>query len=328
MPKLIDSYGRVHDYLRVSITDRCNLRCNYCMKPEGVKWLDHQNILSYEAILQVIKVAAELGVKRVRLTGGEPLVRPNLEWLVEEIRRIPGLEDLALTTNGILLAEHARALRDAGLNRVNVSLDSLDPLNYRQITRRGDLAPVLKGIEAALQNGLTPLKINVVYLRGVNDHEFSDFLRFARDYAVEVRFIEYMPVGEAELYDPARFATLDAWVELSALQKEGVVTIDASSEQKIAERYVFADGKGAISLIRPISRHFCFSCNRLRLTADGFLKPCLYWQDELDVKPFLHSRDKLRAVFAAAMEVKAKEHQMTATEQKLAEGRSMYRTGG
>jgi cyclic pyranopterin phosphate synthase len=308
--RLVDTFGRLHNYLRISVTDRCNLRCAYCMKPEGVKWIARREILSYEAMVKIVKVAAELGVTKVRLTGGEPLTRPDLAGLVHELRRIPGLQEIALTTNGILLSEQARILRDAGLDRVNVSLDSLDSQIYNRITRGGDLKAVLRGIDTALAVELQPLKINVVFLRGINDCQFGDFMELARQNPLEVRFIEYMPVGTDNPYHPEYFGSLADFPGINALIAGGVLQKVADSEDGNAERYSISGGEGSIALIRPISHHFCSACNRLRLTADGFLKSCLYWPDELNVKMFLNNPDGLRDQFFKAVAGKHKEHHM------------------
>ncbi|HHU50237.1 MAG TPA: GTP 3',8-cyclase MoaA [Firmicutes bacterium] len=323
--KLRDSFGRRHNYLRVSVTDRCNLRCAYCMGPEGVEWLPREQILSYEEIVKVVKVAVALGIDRVRLTGGEPLTRKDLSLLISELSRIRGIQDLSMTTNGLLLPEQAQSLRRAGLQRVNISLDSLNPATYRRVTGGGDLQQALAGIEAALEAGLNPVKINVVLLRGVNDHEVPDFIRLATEKELQIRFIEYMPVGVGKMEQAESFFPVSAALEAAA-------AYELSPTEKVigtgpAKMYKLAGGAGAVGFIPSISEDFCAGCNRLRLTADGFLKPCLFWQDELAVRPVLYDPDQLRALFFQAMIVKKKAHQMGEDGQSVKE-RCMSRIGG
>lgn len=323
--KLRDSFGRRHNYLRVSVTDRCNLRCIYCMGTEGVEWLAREKILRYEEIVKVVKAAVALGIDRVRLTGGEPLTRKDLPLLISELSRIRGIKDLSMTTNGLLLPEQAWSLRQAGLQRVNISLDSLNPATYQRVTGGGDLRQALAGIEAALKADLNPVKINVVLLRGINDHETPDFIKLAAEKELQIRFIEYMPVGVGKMEQAARFFPVSAAMEAAATYElrpaENITGIGP------AKMYKVAGGAGAVGFIPSLSEHFCAGCNRLRLTADGFLKPCLYWQDELAVRPVLHDPDKLRALFFQAMMVKKKAHQMGKDTQFVKE-RCMSRIGG
>lgn len=323
--KLVDPFGRLHNYLRVSVTDRCNLRCVYCMGAEGVDWLAPGEILRYEEIVEVVKTAVDLGVERVRITGGEPLVRPDLPLLIGELGRINGLKDLALTTNGLLLPELAGPLREAGLTRVNISLDSLQAETYHQLTGGGDLRAALAGIEAALQAGFSPVKINVVLMKGVNDREIPDFLKLATERPLHIRLIEYMPVGRENRTQKRCF--LPASSALEAVAAAGLHPVRQPMGVGPAKYYAIPGGRGTIGLITAVSRKFCSDCNRLRLTADGFLKPCLYWPDELAVKPCLGDPEKLRALFRQAMKVKKKEHRME-KETPLTENRCMSRTGG
>lgn len=325
--KLIDCYGRLHNYLRISVTDRCNLRCFYCMGPDGVPLLKRDRILKYEEILEIVKVGAELGIDRVRITGGEPLVRNNLVWLIKAIRQIPVIKDLSLTTNGILLSEQARELREAGLDRINISLDTLNPETYSRITRGGVLGRVLTGIDSALKVGLNPVKLNVVLIKGVNDHDVPDLLRFARENPVEVRFIEYMSLNDAGGKDPGYYLPLQYIRETAAALKDKLEPVRFSVGNGTAERFTIAGGKGSIGLIHPVSQHFCASCNRLRLTADGFIKPCLYWQEEFSVKPVLGDPQKIRALFYQAIGSKHQQHLMGCAHnpQRM---RCMSRIGG
>jgi cyclic pyranopterin phosphate synthase len=282
---LVDAYGRVHSDLRISVTDRCNLRCVYCMPEEGMTFLNRAELLSFEEITRVASVARDLGVTSVRLTGGEPLVRRGLVDLVAMISAL-GFDDIALTTNGIRLAESAEQLKAAGLTRVNISCDSLRPERFASIRRRGELSKVLGAMDAAEAVGLTPLKINVVLLRGDNDDEIVDFAEFARTTGRVVRFIEFMPLDaqgdwERERLVPGRevFATINERWPLQALE--------GPSHVAPAERYRFADGAGEIGLISSVSEPFCGTCNRLRLTAEGSVRNCLFSDDEMSVRDVL-----------------------------------------
>ena len=281
---LVDTYGRVHRDLRISVTDRCNLRCVYCM-PEDMTFMDRRELLSLEEIARVVRVARGLGVTAVRLTGGEPLVRRGLSDLVAMIARA-GVEDIALTTNGMLLGSQAAALKTAGLRRVNVSCDSLRPERFASIRRRGDLATVLSAMEVAEAVGLTPLKINVVLLRGENDDEIEDFADFARTTGRVVRFIEFMPLDaqgqwQRERLVPGRevFERINRRWPLHALEGDSHVAP--------AERFGFDDGHGEIGLISSVSEPFCGTCDRLRLTAEGSVRNCLFSDDELSVRDVL-----------------------------------------
>lgn len=327
---LIDRYGRRHDYLRISVTDRCDLRCVYCMGPEGVPLMDHRKILSYEDIGKVVKAAAALGIKKIRLSGGEPLVRKGIEKLVGQISAIPGIEDLALTTNGQLLEKKLPALKEAGLKRVNISLDSLNPLTYREITRGGELEKVLGALAASLAYGLAPVKINVVLMRDVNEHEIPRFFQLARDYPIHLRFIEYMPLGSHSTQWRGKYLPLE--VVMKEALKMGTPLEPLAEEQGCrgpAELYRLHGAKGLIGLIHPISQHFCYQCNRLRLTADGFIKPCLYWQEETSVKPVLNDPEKLKCLLRHALDYKREKHAMSAGELlEASPGRSMSKIGG
>ncbi len=329
---LIDQHGRTHDYLRISVTDRCNLRCLYCMGEDGIAQVSHSNILSYEDITAVVRAGAELGISKIRLTGGEPLVRKNLTDLVGSIKAIPGIKDLALTTNGILLSQQAADLRKAGLDRVNISLDSLKPDVYRRTTRCGELEQVLAGIEAALALELNPVKINTVLMKGLNDNEVLDFIKLTLGKPLHVRFIEYMPIGDHDQKYLDHYLPL-SFVEETAL-KAGMPLSPAPLPGGAgpAESYTISGGRGTIGLIHPISRHFCDKCNRLRLTAEGNLKACLYWQDEYSVKPAINNHDALKALIKKVLGGKPVEHQMAADGScgsvKPGAMRTMSKTGG
>lgn len=281
---LIDAFGRVADDLRVSVTDRCNLRCTYCMPPEGMQWLPRSEILSYEEIDRLVGVFMSLGVHTVRLTGGEPLARRELPVLVEMLaaRAVP---DLSLTTNGVLLAEHAGPLARAGLQRVNVSVDSLLRHRFAEMTRRDALDQVMEGLRAAESAGLQPIKLNCVVVRGTNDDEVVDFARFSRETGYEVRFIEFMPLDADEAW------TRDAVVP----SREVLDRIDAvypiepiEHGPEPATMWRFTDGaRGAIGVIASVTEPFCSSCNRIRITADGQFRTCLFAMDETDLRALL-----------------------------------------
>lgn len=315
MPHL-DRYGRPISYLRVSVTDRCNLRCAYCMPPEGVPWRPHSEILRYEEIATVVRAAAELGITKVRLTGGEPLVRPGVVELVRMLAAVPGVDDLSMTTNGTLLSRHAGPLAAAGLHRVNISLDTLRPDRYRTITRCGELVDALAGIRSAYEADLTPVKINVVAIAGVNDDEIADFARKTTVDGWHVRFIELMPVGEGG-------ATNSDWshqvVTAAQIRTEIEARFGALEPVKPAigggpaRYYRIAGAQGTVGFITPISEHFCVRCNRLRLTADGQLRPCLLCDDELDLRNLLRQgadAEEIRSLLVEAIERKPMSHDL------------------
>lgn len=328
---LADNFGRRHDYLRISVTDRCDLRCVYCMGPEGVEWLEHSRILSYEEIVQVVQAAAGLGITRIRLTGGEPLVRKHIEVLVRDIAGIPGITDLAMTTNGQLLADKASVLKAAGLKRVNISLDTLKPDLYRKITRCGDLEKTLAGIRAALTSGLSPVKINIVLMKGINDEEIRSFLRLALEYPLHLRFIEYMPLDSHDREWQDRYLPLETVTEEARAMGFALEPIGKDDCAGPASMYRIPGGLGAIGLIHPVSNHFCNKCNRLRLTADGYIKPCLYWQDELFLRPFIGDPEGLKTLLQKALDYKRERHAMyekTGGPSGGEEIRGMSRIGG
>ena len=279
---LRDGFGRVHDDLRISVTDRCNLRCAYCM-PEEPVWLPRASLLRYEEIDRLARIAAGLGVRRLRLTGGEPLVRRDLPDLVCRLASIPGIDDLSLTTNGLLLEGVARELRAAGLGRINVSLDTLDPARFAQMTRRPALARVLAGIAAAAAAGFRPIKVNTVVLRGLNDDEIEPLVARARDEGWELRFIEFMPLENGGTWDRSRVVT---GAEIRA-RIDAVWPVEADrpdDPHAPATRFRFRDGLGTVGFIDSVTAPFCSSCSRLRLTSDGHLRVCLYDDDETDLR--------------------------------------------
>jgi cyclic pyranopterin phosphate synthase len=285
---LIDTFGRTHNNLRISVTDRCNLRCTYCMA-EDVAFMDRAELLSFEEMTHFVRVAAPLGIDKIRLTGGEPLLRRDLPRLVHMLAQIPGIKDIGLTTNGLLLAGQAQALHDAGLRRINVSLDTLDPGRFREVSRRDGLEQVLAGIEAAKRAGFHPIKVNAVSIRGLTDLDAVPLARYARANGLEMRFIEYMPIGAAAW---ERGKVFFAHEILEQLEREvcPLVPADDYDPRAPAMDFQYTDGGGKVGIIASVSRPFCTSCNRLRLTSDGKLRNCLFALNEVDVKPLLRSR--------------------------------------
>jgi len=281
MTKLCDSYQRPINYLRISVTDRCNLRCIYCMPPEGISLMPHVDILRYEEICLIAKAAAELGITKLRLTGGEPLVRAGLTDLVAMLAEIKGLDDISMTTNGVLLGRYAVELKKVGLHRVNISLDSLRPERFQKITRMGKLDDVIKGIEAAREAGLNPVKINMVVIRGTNDDEISHFALLTVNEAWHVRFIEFMPFMEKGNNNRLLVPVSEMMERIEALGK-----LEPSLPNGVgpARYYRLPGAKGTIGFISPVTECFCQACNRLRLTADGKLRPCLFSDDEVDLR--------------------------------------------
>ncbi len=325
-----DTYQRTIDYLRIAVTDRCNLRCVYCMPEEGVPFCPHDSILRYEEITRIVRVATTLGIRRVRLTGGEPLVRKDLVQLVRALAALPGIEDVSMTTNGTLLAAHAQALAQAGLKRVNISLDTLRPERFRAITRLGDLDTVLAGIQAALDAGLTPVKINMVVMRATNDDELIPMASQTLHQPWHVRFIEWMPVGETARTANWRQHLVTA-AEMRARIEDAFGPLQPAhiSGAGPARTFRLPNAQGTIGFISAVSEHFCATCNRLRLTADGKLRFCLLRTGELDLRDALRngcSDDQLTDLIAAAIRAKPSGH--TLREGLSVKDRVMAQIGG
>jgi cyclic pyranopterin phosphate synthase len=324
--ELVDSFGRVHRDLRISVTDRCNFRCTYCMPEEGMRWQPREEILTFEEIHRVAQVFVDrFGIESIRLTGGEPLVRAHLPRLVERLGRL-GVE-LALTTNGSTLASCADELHEVGLTRINVSLDSLRADRFAEITKRDALDSVLAGIDAAVRSGLSPVKVNVVVSRGVNDDELLDFVRFGRDRGVTVRFIEFMPLDAQGEW--RRSAVVSAAEIVERVGEEfPLEAISWGSEP--AHRYRFVDGGGEIGVIPTVTEAFCSRCDRVRLTADGKLRNCLFASDEQDLRALLRSGaddDEVAEAIAANVAAKSIGHQIGQV-QFIRPSRSMSQIGG
>ncbi|HXG09903.1 MAG TPA: GTP 3',8-cyclase MoaA [Gemmataceae bacterium] len=325
---LVDTFGRVHNNLRISVTDRCNLRCTYCM-PEEVVFMDRAELLTFEEIAHFVRVAASLGIDKVRLTGGEPLMRRGLPTLVRLLAPIEGIRDVGLTTNGLLLAEQAQALYDAGLRRINISLDTLDAKRFRQITRRDGLDKVLEGIFAAKRAGFRPIKINAVSIRGFTEPEVVPLARFARAHGLEMRFIEYMPIG-ADQWERDKVYFAHEILEQIERHVAPLVPAPDYDPRAPAMDFVYTDGGGRVGIIASVSRPFCMSCNRVRLTADGKLRNCLFALDEVDVKALLRGGapdEAIAAVIRQNIWAKWEGHQIN-TARFVKPLRTMHAIGG
>ena len=325
---MTDSYGRRIDYLRLSITDRCNLRCHYCMPAQGVAKLRHEDMLTYEEMLKLTKVLVGMGISKVRITGGEPLVRKGVLYFCENIVRLVGIQSVSLTTNGVLLEQHAEGLLRAGIQRINVSLDSLDPQKYASITRRDCFHQVWKGILKASEVGLSPLKINAVVMRGVNDDEIEELARLTFEYPFHVRFIELMPMNEDEP-DEHFMESDEILARLSAVGP--LAPVNSSHSNGPARHYQFEGAIGKIGIISPISHHFCPTCNRLRMTADGKLRTCLFANHETDLRPYLRGGASDKALLErirAAILAKPEKHALSPGGIRRCINRPMVAIGG
>lgn len=325
---LIDSFRRVHNNLRISVTDRCNLRCSYCM-PESVPFMDRRDVLTFEEIVRLVNIAADLGVDKVRLTGGEPLLRRGLPRLVAQLAVVRGIHDLGLTTNGLLLASQARELWDAGLRRLNVSLDTLRPEVFRRLTNYDGLHRVLAGIRAAQRAGFHPIKINAVSIRGVTEAEVVPLAQFARAEGLELRFIEYMPIGAAPWERQKVYFAHEIMEQIETHIAPLVPALDYDPKAPAME-FTYADGKGRVGFIAAVSRPFCTHCNRIRLTADGKLRHCLFALTEVDMKtPLRNGADDavLADLFRRCVADKWEGHEIN-TSRFLKPERTMHAIGG
>jgi cyclic pyranopterin phosphate synthase len=307
---LRDTFGREIEYLRISVTDRCNFRCLYCMPAAGLEWLPRSDILSYEEIAQVVSELAPLGLRRLRITGGEPTLRPELELLMGMLRSIPEIEDISLSTNGVRLPDLARSFRQAGLDRVNMSADSLRLDRIRAISRRNiDFDPLAAAISAE-QAGLSPIKINVVVMRGINDDELGDFARLTFDHDWHVRFIELMPVGEMRELTWDHVVPSDEVLRRLEVIAPLEPAVGPARGNGPARYYRFDGARGTVGVITPMSHTYCGSCNRVRLTADGRLRTCLFGDDEVDLRTPLREGLPLEPFFRRALSSKPKEHHL------------------
>ncbi|HJR41150.1 MAG TPA: GTP 3',8-cyclase MoaA [Gemmatimonadaceae bacterium] len=325
-PALQDQFGRSIEYLRISVTDRCNFRCVYCMPPEGLDWLPKRDILSYEEIAAIVGELAPLGLRRLRITGGEPTIRPELPVLIRLLRAVPGIEDIALSTNGVRLPAMAAEYRAAGLDRVNISADSLRPERISAIARRDLGFEPVRAAEAAEAAGLDPIKLNVVVLRGINDDELEDFARLTMDRPWHVRFIELMPVGDLrELTWEHVVPSDEILTRLSALAP--VSAVDGPARGNGPARYYRLSGaRGTVGVITPMTHTYCGSCNRVRLTADGRLRTCLYGDHEVNLRDPLRAGESLVPLYVQALANKPKEHELL--QMRVGGLRALSQVGG
>ena len=330
MTPLTDKFGRVHDNLRISVTDRCNIRCFYCMPEEGVQFMDRKEILSFEEIERFVRAAVPLGITKLRITGGEPLVRRDLPRLIEKLSAIEGIRDIALTTNAVLLQQQAKDLYSAGLRRLNVHLDTLDRERFRQITRRDDLPRVLAGIDAAVDAGFRRIKFNIVAVKGLVEPDIVPMARYCRERGFEPRYIEFMPLDSQSLWDRRRVLTADEIIHTISNEIGPVVPVPDSDPRAPATEYAYADGGGRLGFIASVSKPFCLNCNRIRLTSDGKLRYCLFAIDETDVKQLLRSDagdEAIQAVIRQNVSEKWLGHEINSSK-FIPPPRPMYAIGG
>lgn len=327
---LVDTFGRIHDNLRISVTDRCNIRCFYCMPAENVTFLPKPQLLTFEEITRFVKIAVSLGVKKIRLTGGEPLVRQSLEVLVEQLREIDSIEDIGLTTNGILLADQAERLYQAGLRRLNVSLDALDPVKFKQITRREGFEKVMASLKTAREVGFEKIKINAVSIRGMTESEIIPFGHLARETGMEIRFIEFMPLDAERAWERDKVLFASEIIDELTREFGPLLPVGEYDPHAPASEYQFADGVGRIGFIASVSQPFCGSCNRFRLTADGKIRNCLFSLEETDIKSLLRgsaSDNEIRLAIRQSIWDKKEGHEINAAK-FIRPDRPMHSIGG
>jgi len=327
---LVDTYGRVHDNLRISVTDRCNIRCFYCMPETDVHFVRRSEILDFEEIERFVRIAVTLGIRKLRVTGGEPLVRRDLPVLIRRLSEIPGIEDLALTTNGVLLPQLAAPLFEAGLRRINVHLDTIDRARFQQITRRDEIEKVLAGLEACKQLGYSKIKLNAVAVKNLVEPDIVPLARYARENGFEVRYIEFMPLDSQNLWDRSKVLLADDMIAMLSREISPLVAVPDPDPRAPASEYQFADGIGRVGFIASVSRPFCLNCNRLRLTADGKLRYCLFAVEEDDVKTLLRSGasdEEIVALIRRNVAGKWEGHEINSTR-FVAPPRPMYSIGG
>ena len=327
---LVDSWGRVHDNLRISVTDRCNIRCFYCMPETDVHFVRRSEILDFEEIERFVRIAVTLGIRKLRVTGGEPLVRRDLAVLIRRLSTIAGIEDLALTTNGVLLPQLAAPLYEAGLRRINVHLDTIDRARFLEITRRDEIHKVLAGLEACKQLGYSKIKLNAVAVKHLVEPDIVPLARYARENGFEVRYIEFMPLDAQNLWDRSKVLLADEIIATLGREIAPLVPVPDPDPRAPASEYQFSDGIGRVGFIASVSRPFCLNCNRLRLTADGKLRYCLFAVEEDDVKTLLRSGASDEAIVALIrrnVAGKWEGHEINSTR-FVAPPRPMYSIGG
>lgn len=328
--RMIDRFGRVHNNLRISVTDRCNIRCFYCMPADNVEFMPRTELLSFEEIERVVRIGTTVGIDRVRLTGGEPLVRRDLHLLIEKLAAIPGIFDIGLTTNAVLLGEQAQKLKDAGLQRLNISLDALDPEVFKRVTRRDSYDKVIEGIQAARAAGFSPIKLNAVAVKGMTEDQIVPFAQLARETDTEVRFIEFMPLDADSKWQKEKVLLAADIVARIEAEFGKLQPVPSSNPNAPANDFVFADGVGRIGLIASVSQPFCSTCNRFRITADGKLRNCLFSHEESDIRDLLrHDGTDEDIAAAMLMCIAAKEagHQINSAD-FVQPDRPMYSIGG
>ncbi len=327
---LIDSFGRIHDNLRISVTDRCNIRCFYCMPETDVHFVRRSEILDFEEIERFVRIAVTLGIRKLRVTGGEPLVRRDLPVLMRRLSAIPGIQDIALTTNGVLLPQLAGPLYEAGLRRINVHLDTIDRGRFLQITRRDELPKVLAGLEACKTLGYSKIKLNAVAVKNLVEPDIVPLARYARENGFEVRFIEFMPLDSQNLWDRTKVLLADDIIAMLGREIAPLVPVPDPDPRAPASEYEYADGGGRVGFIASVSRPFCLNCNRVRLTADGKLRYCLFAVQEDDVKTLLRSGasdDEIAALVRQNVAAKWLGHEINSTR-FVPPPRPMYSIGG
>jgi cyclic pyranopterin phosphate synthase len=329
MTPLVDNFGRIHNNLRISVTDRCNIRCFYCMPEEGGQYAPKAEILTFEEIARFVRVAATLGVNKIRITGGEPLVRKDLPRLVQMIVETPGITDVALTTNAVLLAAQAKDLYAAGLRRLNIHLDTLNRARFQHITRRDELPRVLEGIDTVQALGFGPLKLNAVAVKGLAEPDIIPMARFGRERGIEVRFIEFMPLDHQGLWDRTQVLTMDQMLATLRAEFGDLDAVQDQDPRAPATEFVYRDTGATVGFIASVSKPFCLNCNRIRLTADGKLRYCLFAVEEMDIRSQLRSQSDDAVIAAIRENLKRKwiGHEI-GTTQFVPPPRPMYAIGG
>ncbi|AKP67106.1 GTP 3',8-cyclase MoaA [Companilactobacillus ginsenosidimutans] len=310
---IFDQYKRKHDYLRLSITDRCNLRCVYCMPKEGLPFFPSDEVLSQDEIVQLVENFAEMGISKVRITGGEPLLRTDVVEIVRRIKNVDGIEDVSITTNGLFLAKLAQQLKDAGLDRLNISLDTFNAKRYKEITRGGNIQQVLDGISVAAKLNFKKIKLNTVLIKGQNDDEILEFLNYTKDNNVNVRFIEFMPIGNSLKTWKKEYVGLQNVFDICESNGLDYTPIELKGNGP-SDNYQITGYEGSFGLIHPISAKFCENCNRLRITADGYIKACLYWNEEINIREAIPDKKKFRALIQRSLDNKPLNHEMAMSE--------------
>ncbi len=327
----MDGFDRLHDNLRISVTDKCNIRCFYCMPESGVEFIPHKEILRYEEIERIVRIAAQLGVSKIRLTGGEPLIRRDLDQLIRMLTAVPGIRDIALTTNAVLLAEQAQSLYNAGLRRLNIHLDTLDRDRFRQITRRDDFDRVMKGIETAISVGFPSIKINAVAVKNLIEPDIVPMARFGREHGIEIRYIEFMPLDHQNLWDRSKVLLADDIRGMIEKEIGPLEEIPDRDPRAPATEFRFRDGIGRVGFIASVSKPFCLNCNRIRLTSDGKLRYCLFALEEMDLRGPIRSEADDEAIAELIREnvrMKWIGHEINNGARFVPPPRPMYAIGG